>query len=482
MTLFNWASVASALAVPTLVAVLWLRLLYPAPMPGRWPILLGYGYLLGMLTVTLLLRLQAWLGWGLGYWPPTIALVAAALTALYARRRGWIAACHGDTLPSLREAGSALRPIAVVILLLLIAVRLTGLALEIWWLPLYPWDAWTTWAVRAQIWTHHQDLVPFVSPELWLARPAGDAHTIRAWSYPSTVSLLAAWPTLAFGSWNDTVANLPWLGCALALLLAFYGQARLWGTTALTALLFTWLLLSLPMLDTHIALAGYADLWLAAALGLSFFALMHWARSGDWRQALLAFLLALGCLLIKREGAVWILLFLPAILVARLRRGWLMSALAVLCVAVVVVWVNGGIHVTLPMLGEVVLSPEQLQLPYVGTFTLQYSGSWEPFIKHLLIRNNWHLLPFLLPITLLATVVLVARDAGGPAQRTGLIWILSALLVVYVLFFWTEASAWADKGTSINRILLHFAPALLFWMLTVWLALLPNRPVGNQSS
>ncbi len=83
--------------------------------------------------------------------------------------------------------------------------------------------------------------VPFVDPQRWLADASGSVYTVDAWKYPDTVPLLALWPTLAFGAWNETVANLPWLGAALALGLGFYGQARLWGVSPLTALIFTWL-------------------------------------------------------------------------------------------------------------------------------------------------------------------------------------------------------------------------------------------------
>lgn len=475
MMFFSWLAVACALMLPWLTGVLWLGLLYPQPVPGRWPMLLGYGYLLGLIGTVLLLRLQAGLGLGLAYWPLFLVLGVLAWWAWRLRHRVCSAMPPIPVQPLRKPARLPWQQALGYILLLLIGFRLLGLALEVWWLPLLTWDAWSTWAVRAQLWTHAQDLIPFVSPESWWNDRTGDVHSIWAWTYPLTVSLLSAWPALAFGSWNETVANLPWIGCAMALALGFYGQARIWGATHLTALLFTWLLMSLPMLDTHIALAGYADLWLGCAFGMSFFALLQWARTGDWRQALLALLMALVCMLLKREGAVWILLLLPATLVV-ISRLWLWSLIAIVGVTALQIWINGGVSLHLPMLGELILSPDQIRLPYLGTFSLQLQGNWAPVINHLLIRNNWHLLPLLLPFTLVAALVLVARNAGGPPQRAGLIWVLSTLSAFYLLFFWTDAAEWAYKGTSINRIMLQFTPALVFWMLTVWLAVTSSDP------
>src|SRR5690606_35915618 len=118
--------------------------------------------------------------------------------------------------------------------------------------------------------------------------------------------------------WDDSLINLPWLLCAGALGLAFYGQLRYWRLTPLASLLGTYLLLSIPLLNTHIALAGYGDLWLATTYSLAGMALLPWLRTGDSRQGWLALLLALACPLLKREGLIWILPFLPPLLIAHL--------------------------------------------------------------------------------------------------------------------------------------------------------------------
>jgi len=482
----GWVGVGAALSLPWVVAILWLRLLFPTPMPGRWPLLLGYGYVLGLLVTTLILRLQAALFSALSldaalqWWPSIVVFGCLILGVLKFQRSGWTVTNSAPRRPPLSVQPAWWQRLLIALLLVLLSIRLLGLALEVWWLPLYPWDAWTTWAVRAQIWAHSQTLVPFVGPETWLAEPSGQSHSILAWRYPPAVSLIAAWPALAFGDWNETVANLPWIGCALALALGLYGQARLWGVSPLTGLLFVWLLLSLPMLGTHVALAGYADLWLATSLGLSFFALMHWTQRGDWRQVLLAILLALGCALIKREGLVWMLLLLAIIPAARLGRGWLLLTPTTAIAAALAIWLAGGIQLSLPMLGQIVLGPDRLQLPGIGTFELQSNGSWEPVIRYLFINNNWHLLPLLVPIAWVAATILLARDMGGPALRAGLLWTTMALFAVYLLFFWTSASQWAERGSSINRILLHLAPALMFWVLTIWYTATADRENGNQ--
>lgn len=484
-----WLSVAVALLLPWLAVVLWLRLLWCEPAPGRWPMMIGYGGVLGPLLSALLLYLTGSLGLPLRVWPTLVLLLIAVVAAGWllwrprfhpGNRAGVNAQAPPGKLPSVAFAMPAWQWALFVLLLIWVLIRFAGLALEVWWQPLYPWDAWTTWAVRARVWTELQSLVPFVSSRDWLGDPAAAAYTIDAWAYPPTVSLLATWPALAYGAWNETAANLPWIGCALSLALAFYGQARRWGALPLGTLVAVWLLFSLPLLNTHIALAGYADLWLATVLGLALMAFLHWTRDRDWRQGLTALVLVLCLPLIKDEGLVWATFFIPALLALWLPvRGWLLLA-AVLVALAIGIWIAGGLSLRLPLLGEFSIAPDRIQVPGIGDFAVAYQGDWRPIWKHLVGRSSWHLFTVLLLFSLAVTLRRVLR--AGPSEpwlRAGLAWVVAALVAFYLLFFWTEAAEWAVKGTSVNRVMLQFAPALLFWMLTVWRA---GRPSNRHRS
>lgn len=466
-----WWFVVLVLGLPWLAGALWVRAgWHDAPLTGVWPLTLGYGYVLGSLAVALLLRLQAAAGFSPNTAFPMFVMVLLAVAG------GWLTWRRARCVAGFGPAGSRWREqplwqrMLVALLLAWLGWRLLGLALEIWWRPLYPWDAWTTWAVRPKVWAELRELVPFVDPKRWLADPTGSVYTIEAWTYPFTVPLLALWPTLAFGAWNETVANLPWLGVALALGLGFYGQARLWGATSVVALIFTWLLLSLPLLDTHVALAGYADLWMAVIFGLAAIAFFQWLRSGDRRQGFLALLLALVCPLIKLEGTVWLSMFVPALMVVWL-RGWsLWLMLGILAASGIAWWTMGGVAFVLPGLGELLLKPDLIQVPYLGRFNLGYRGTWDPVLKNFFALANWHLFWYLVLATVVAAVPGMLAERW---RRVLAVFVGSCLLMLFVLFFLTDAQRWAEQYTSINRVFLHFVPALLFWIVTVFV---PPRP------
>lgn len=490
----EWWRVGLAFGLPWLAGALWLRVLWrDNTRAGSWPLLLGYGYILGLLATTLLLSIQVALGLPLNFVGLAAVLLLLARHALTIPLDSSVAkdGLHDDAEPiSFTLGKKALALVAEArwqqllfgLLLVLLVVRLTGLALEVWWRPLYPWDAWTTWAVRPRVWAELQQLTPFVDPQHWLADATGSAYTLEAWNYPYTVPLLALWPTLAFGGWNETAANLPWLGCILALGLGFYGQARLWGASPLTALVFTWLLLSLPLLDTHVALAGYADLWMATVFSLAVIAFFQWARDGDRRQGLLALALALAGPLVKLEGAVWLLLFAPMLLAARLRGWplWVITGSAMLLS--MVWWLVGGAVFNIPGLGDFHLTPELIQMPYLGRFGLGYRGSWDPVVMNFLVLDNWHLLGYLAFAALGVALTFAIRQrrlAGW--ERAEWVFVVTSLLALFVLFFMTDAQRWAEQYTSINRVFLDFVPAFLFCALTVFTAPRP-LPVAAKVS
>jgi hypothetical protein len=315
--------------------------------------------------------------------------------------------------------------------------------------------------------------VPFVFPDAWLADRNAGAQALGAAHYPTLVSLLSAWPALIVGRWYEAMANLPWLGLFPALAAGLYGLARQWGLGVATALIGAWALLSLPLVGGQIALAGYADIWLATVLGFAFAAALLAQRSGDRRFLILALVLAVSGVFIKAEGLVWLAFFVPMWLVYQWGlKGWI--ALAVIVAAAVgLLAATGGLEFAVPGLGPVSLSLDRVATGRTGVFEfVAQEGVLTPLIVHLFVFDTWHLLVPLLLLALAGSIGSLARDDNGLLaerwQQAAFIWVLSAVAAFYLLFFWTPAAEWVRLGTSGNRIMLHFAPALVFWFMTLW--------------
>lgn len=441
-----------AVLLPWITGVLWLHVWRPQAL---WSIKLGYGFILGVLLTTLFLRLNAAVLGTLAFWPVATVLLGLSVLGLWqARGQSWRFAGLPDHSIQTRS-----ERLLGLLLLAIILLRLAGLGMELSLRPVYPWDAWTTWSVKARVWFELRELVPFVAGPLWLADTSGAGYTIEAWHYPATVPLIQVWAALALGEWNEPLQHSFWLACTLALALAFYGQARLWQAPPWLALVFTYFLLSLPLLNTHTALAGYADLWLAAAFGLAALAFWQWLRTRDGFQGGLALLMILASVLLKDEGAVWVLVFLPALIVAWLPAR-LLWGLGGLLLVLLLVWLwSGGIVFDWPGLGTVRLTPTLIELPSIGRFELGYAGQWWPFVHNFFIFDNWHLLWYGLLALWLLTLPRIVTD-----RRLALysVPVLVLFVLLFVLFFLTEARQWTEQYTTLNRLFLHMMPLLLF--------------------
>ncbi|MDX1734588.1 MAG: hypothetical protein R3228_09475, partial [Halioglobus sp.] len=354
----SWVGLAIALLLPWLCGSVWVCLLLRGTGRANAALLLGQGFFVGHFGVTLLLRLWDAIGLPLGFLPLSIVLALlslAGLLLLRGRRTVAVAAsARGRTGPA--------AALCIGVLLLMLLSRYVVLAQELLLRPLYGWDAWMNWVPKAIVWYHHGSLVDFVSPAAWLNPGPAETYTLgntEAWDYPISVPLIQLWAMLAAGTTDHPALYLSWLLTPLCLALLLYGHLRLAGLGSAACIGACYVLLSMPYINVHTALAGYADLWLGAVFGAAVCALYEWSQCRQWRHAVLCLVLAAFCAQIKVTG-----IFLGLIVVALLLRAWLrlspwqdlLAAAAML--AGFAVLMTAGASFTLPHLGQVVLGWE----------------------------------------------------------------------------------------------------------------------------
>lgn len=352
------------------------------------------------------------------------------------------------------------------LLLVVIVMRLGTLASEALLRPTFPWDAWAAWAVKPKAWFLLGHEVPYVPMQEWLARPEVDLRTSAIWDYPELLAWVEIWFASAAGGWNEPLINAVWTGVLGALGLASYGQWRSLGIRPGMAMLLIYGLLSLPLLDAHAALAGYADLWLAAAMGMAVLCWLRWVRQRNVGQLLLAVVFALCLPMIKLEGAVWLLLLAAVTVLAVLSRRWRWIVLGGLVLAVAVGMALGGFALPIFGLGWIHLSWGQVTIPALGALDLHWRPVGSAMLSGLLTLPNWHLLWYIVPLVFILRWRVFAGDRA--ARSLGAL-IAACSLFLFVLFFFTDASAWAENYTSANRLVLHIVPAL-FTLLALLLA------------
>jgi hypothetical protein len=417
---------------------------------GHAGLRLGYGYFVGVLLLTFWMRVLSKFGARFDWLTIAVPLLLAtgACLGLAARRRvlsysatrDAVAALWGPQFPRWRR---------IVWLLLLgwLGLRFALLAAEVAWQPLYPWDAWVQWATKARVWYELGHIVPFVRADAWFAGAAG-AYFDASPNYPATVPLQQVWSSVALGRWDDSAMNWPWFLTLIALSLAIYGALRDSDVPPLGALIGAWLVASLPLLDVHVALAGYADLLMGAVYALAALALYRWTRHRDWRDAGIALLLALACPSIKIPGIVWALTLVPGIVVALLpRRGVKFVALAF-----------GVAALTLLALGK----SETVILGY--RLNLAFEPSWGSLVKSYFFFANWHLLWY----GAIALILFGGRRLVRPPLAPLTMIVAAGVAFLFAVFAFTNASAWVEDYTTVNRATLHLAPLLVCLGALLW--------------
>ena len=430
--------------LPWIVGYGWLRALRPVGATNAY-VEWGYGHFLGILILTLLMRLVG------GFHAP-LALRVLVPLLLGVAAAGIIVIRHvakrhpGDAVAAAVPGDPlAIRGLAILVALLLLW-RLGTLAIEVALRPLFPWDAWTQWATKARVWSQVHALVPFISMEAWLARTNG--YVDSAPQYPTTVPLLQTWMALALGKFDDAMINLPWLAGFVAFGLAAYGQLRAMSISVTWSLFALYMVLSLPLLDTHVALAGYADFHVAAAFALALLALLAWETRRSAIQVLLFAPMVALLPLLKVPGLVW---------AATALLGWLVAAFGTSWKRVIGLATLTGAGAAL---GAVLLWRAKIE--YVAG--IAEGGVARALLENLFLFDNWHLLWFVLPLV----VALAWRDAAARMRGTSTS-LACGVLFLLAIFAGTRAGTWAADYTTINRAVLHLAPAAaLFCAVLLW--------------
>ena len=347
------------------------------------------------------------------------------------------------------------------VLLVLLALRAGLMADEILLRPMYPWDAWAAWLLKPKAWMLGGYVDHFVAFEEWLADTSGLLRTAQTWNYPETLGRLAVWFASAWGEWNAGVVGAIWLALWLALLAGTYGQLRALGLTRDRAVIAVYALGSLPLINVHVALAGYADLWIAVVLAFACLAWLRWLETRERGHFVLAVLFALTLPLIKLEGGIWLVILGATMVYERMTPRWRRIALALA-----------------PVIGFSVLAAYLLRWPLIAPALdrIGLSADVDVLAQHapavvaaaaagLFAQYNWHLLWFAVALTL---ALRWSQLRDSPALRVFGLFLLLGCAFLFALFVLTPAGQWAESHTAVNRLSLQIVPAMLVFAALLW--------------
>jgi len=427
--------------------------------PSAWAATLGCGFVLGLIACACAIGL-------LGRMDVTRIVPLLAPVLLAFATACWLLAWRRPrALPAAADAGM---PRWLWILPLLLVLHAALMADEILLRPMYPWDAWAAWLMKPKAWMLGGHMDAFVGFDEWLADASGLLRTAPTAAYPETLGRIALWFASAWGEWNGGVVGVIWLALWIALLCGSFGHLRALGLGRGRAVVAMYALGSLPLVNVHVALAGYADLWLATVLA---FACLYWLRWMERRETgalVLALLFAAALPLIKLEGGIWLALLLASMLYGRMPQRLRRIAL-----------------VLAPLIGGGVVIAYLLHVPGLSSLLdgIGLSADVPLLAQHapaviaaavagLFAQYNWHLFWFAVALTL---VMRRAALADSGALRVFGLFLLLGCGFLFALFVLTPAGRWAESYTAVNRLSLQIVPAMLVFCALLWREAAPSR-------
>lgn len=347
--------------------------------------------------------------------------------------------------------------------LCLAVVHLSLAAIEVVHRPIFPWDAWLSWMYRAKAWFFAGSIVPMDAPHEWIKGTGTAAYNVAGGHYPALLPITALWTALHLGQWSETLVNLPVIACGIALAGGMYGLCREAGRSPQGSMIATYLVLSIPLMSTHLSLAGQADTLMAGYAGLGVSAcLLGLVRksTGLFCLGLLLTALSMGA---KAEGGVWLLIAFSvgAVTWISANRKW--AYVLPLPAIVLLLWLTGIHFIELPLLGGIGVNDGVLHASFLGSHRLERHDVLADYWQNFFLEGSWHLL---WPLLILAALAMLR--SGHPRERLVVLAFLAAVVASQTFIFgFTVQGLWAEDWTAINRIPLHLAPALMFCLVLV---------------
>lgn len=418
--------------------------------------LVGFSFAVGILAIVFAMQTFGAVGIGFSILP--IFGLALAYSGVFA----------GLLLRADRKQPCSVQPIADVaswervvlaVAVLMTTWRMSVAAAETLLRPILGWDAFWAWVPRARVWFEHRAHVVFVEADQW-----GEAgsYAMKWYFYPSATPLVQVWTALGVGSWDETLVSMAWPALWAAMGLACYGQARRLGAPVALAAIATWMSLSTPTASAHVALAGYADLWVAAIAGFATMAMAEAVLTGRRAAAWVAVFLMVAAANIKSEGIFWPAAALGSLALTKLPLRYVMRVAGGMLGVAILVWLIGGFDLTVPGLGQFLITAERVGFPGLPTMTTVFHNSSAALSQFLVQAEGFH---FFWPLVAGLVLWLVTK-----ATRLAKL----ALLLVYValvstayasVFYFTHAWQYAETGTAVGRLALHLQPSLAFVLL-----------------
>ncbi len=322
-------------------------------------------------------------------------------------------------------------------------------------LPNIAWDSWAVWEGKAQQWVEHGLNVDIMAWNDWVNEDTAIFNASA--NYPDGLSLIYFLPKVLFQEGFAITQIVVLFAFAMMTLLLISRIAKL-GAPVYLQLAMVLVIYTTPFISNHLMIQGYADIWLAMFILLVMLSLMDYIDDNNMGIGLTIICYLAMLPMLKLEGWVWLLLFFMAygltLLSTHKSKYKVLAGVAGVILALVLL---GGIDLNFSF-GNITITHERITLLNLFDLHINFVNITEPLLISFLWQNNWSLLWLGLPFLLFTFF----SRRHSLASQVSHVFLILALGCMLFLFYFTEASRWAQDFTAINRIVLQLTPCYLF--------------------
>ncbi len=278
--------------------------------------------------------------------------------------------------------------------------------------------------------------------------------------------LSQAWPVIGINSWNDALLTLSHPFMFLSFLIIFYAVLRR-SFGRFYSIFFTFILSSIPFLVFHAGTA-YTDFPQAFYYSIATFYLFLFIKEFDHAKEPAAGYLVVSALLLgisvwaKKSGLYYaginiaVLTLFLLINLKKIKKSDLKTLAwsALLFILIVFPWLAHHQFYTFKgFYAEATTSIPQHLLEFKS------QGLSQALLRNTFFEDNWHLLGMLL----LSVLLLYPRKAFSPPNIFLFAIIGAQLVMLFILFRFTNLQQCVFNETLLNRLTLHFSPVILYF-------------------
>lgn len=439
------------------------RLIYKKKTISTIFICIGYGYFLGLFVLSVLMYLCKDTTVTMHQLMIIIIFINIFLLIRYLKNNSSIIKAK-EFLEYIAEIKITIK-IVLAFCVFWILVRIISFSVEVILQPLFPWDAYTAWMPKAHYWFHSERLSQIISYWDWIGdyKQIKEIYVHDSADEHSLVNFVIFWIALMIGSWDEGYILLPWLLVTIAFLFGFAGQAIEYGVNIKIIIVSMILLISLPVMNSHIALPGYVDIWLGFILGLTVLSLIQWCVNGGFEQLLMTFIMIFGLCLIKSEsGVVWSLVVFFSVCLAfiNVSSKFILSVIFLCCLMFVCLMIIGLEIGDMKSIHHLVIKKDLIKIPYLFNSHLESMSKLYLKLKivldHLFMMGSWNIFWALLLFVASMNINLILKNI--PPAIVFFI-LISNLIILTYIFLVNYYSVSLD--TIVNRAFLHVVPAYI---------------------